>query len=182
MGGSQKFKYDATQIVDAPEYHELARAMGGLTWGTWEHEVRPVEERIKDFCTSYPPDDPVKFSRGSLDRKGKGEFTPGTDDNRRKRFLATDWRPGSIYDLLARYGLKMSDAPPRPAHEVHLDPFKTVARRRNMKLRVLHGDIDISPQDMDAAKAEYLDRQEKQQAAQDIRQARRQMKDDLKKG
>jgi hypothetical protein len=179
MARAKKPKYDSTRIVDAPEHHELARAMGAMTWGTWEHGFRPLEERIKDFCASYPPDDPVKFSRGSLARNGKAEFAPGSSKNRLARFTATDWRPGSLHALLARYGLKLSDAPPRPERQLQLDPFKIVARRRNMKLRVLHGDIDVSPQDMDAAKAEYLDRREKQQAAQDIRQARQQMKDEL---
>ncbi len=104
---------------------------------------------------------------------------PGTTKSRLERFLATDWRPGSVHDLLARYGLKLPDSPPKLDRELHLDPFKTVARRRNMKLRVLHGNIDVSPQDMDAAKAEYLDRREKQQAAQEIRAARRRMKEEL---
>ncbi len=64
MPRAKKQYYDPARIVDAPEHHSRARAMGTLTWGTWEHDVRPVEERIKDFCAAYPPGDPVRFSQG----------------------------------------------------------------------------------------------------------------------
>jgi hypothetical protein len=48
-----------------------------------------------------------------------------------------------------------------------------------MKLRVLHGGVDIEPSNMDAAKADYLDRQEKRQAAADVREALRKMHQDI---
>lgn len=152
--------------------------MGTLTWG---HGIRPAEERVKDFCAAYPPEDPVTFCKGSLKKNRKKEFVVGTTTTRLARFRATDWRPGSLHDLLAVYGLKLPNAPAQSDRALQLDPLKTVTRRRNMKLRVLHSDIDTSPMDMDAAKAEYLDRQEKQQAALEIREARQRMKAELKK-
>jgi hypothetical protein len=39
--------------------------------------------------------------------------------------------------------------------------------------------VDIEPQDMDAAKAEYLDRQEAKQAAHHVREALKKMRDEL---
>jgi len=39
--------------------------------------------------------------------------------------------------------------------------------------------VDIEPSNMDAAKAEFLDRQEKKQAAADVRLALRRMKEEL---
>jgi len=82
-------------------------------------------------------------------------------------------------ELLARYGLKLAGAPAvlRPIFEPA--PFRETAQRRNVKLRVLHGSVDIEPSNMDAAKAEFLDRQEKKQAAADVRLALRRMKEEL---
>jgi hypothetical protein len=57
--------------------------------------------------------------------------------------------------------------------------FRETARRRNQKLRALHGGVDIEPQDMDAAKAEILDKTEKKLAAEQIREAPKRMKGEL---
>jgi hypothetical protein len=47
---------------------------------------------------------------------------------------------------------------------------------------VLHGGVDIEPADMDAAKAEFLDLQERKRAAQETRDAIRRMKAELDTG
>jgi uncharacterized membrane protein YdbT with pleckstrin-like domain len=47
-------------------------------------------------------------------------------------------------------------------------------------LRVLHGGVDIEPADMDAAKADFLDRQVAARAAQDVREALKRMNDELR--
>src|SRR4051812_41908855 len=104
--------YDARNIVDAPEYYEYCRAMGTLTWGTWDHGVRPVEERLKDFLVAYPPEDPIRFTPGgSLARQPDGTFAPGSPATRMQRFLAEDWQAGSLHEVLSRYGLKLSGGP-----------------------------------------------------------------------
>src|SRR5580704_17100210 len=41
--------YAADEIEDAPEFHDLARAMGTMTRGTWDSESRSADERIQDF-------------------------------------------------------------------------------------------------------------------------------------
>src|SRR2546426_143312 len=41
--------YSVADIVDAPEHYAYARAMGLLTWGTWDVGERPVEERLGDL-------------------------------------------------------------------------------------------------------------------------------------
>jgi F420-dependent methylenetetrahydromethanopterin dehydrogenase len=57
--------------------------------------------------------------------------------------------------------------------------MRDTTKRRNIRLRVLHGGVDIEPENMDAAKAEYLDRQESKQAAQDVRDALKRMHQEL---
>ena len=57
--------------------------------------------------------------------------------------------------------------------------MRDTTRRRNIRLRLLHGGVDIEPENMDAAKAEYLDRQEQKQAAKDIKDAVKKMRDEL---
>ena len=180
----EKAHYDPAAIVDAPEHYEYSRAMGILTWGTWDHEARPLEQRIAEFVSAYPPTNSVKFTPGGslvITEKGR-TFAPGTAQSRFERFLAGDWRPGSVHELLSRYGLKMLSAPPIQSRPFEPGSVRDTTRRRNIRLRMLHGGVDIEPENMDAAKAEYLDRQESKRAAQDIRQATRRMKDELSKG
>lgn len=178
---AKKVYYNRKQIVDAREHYERAWAAGVLSWGTWDHAPRPVEHRIADFCDAFPPEDPVKNLGGSARRGPTGDYAPGDRSSRLERFLADDWRPGSIHALLATYGLKLRGGPAPLDREVLLAPFKAVARRRNAKLRVLHGSIDESPENMDAAKADYLDKRERQAAAKQIREARKRMRRELDK-
>jgi hypothetical protein len=167
--------YDQSQIVDAPEFHGLARAMGTLTAGTWNDTPRSFEDRRADFLFAYPPSGPVKNISGRLQRQQDRTFAPSKEQMRLERFLSYSWAHGSLYELLSRFGLTMRNAPPHQEHALTLDPLREVAKRRNIRLRVLHGGVDVEPANMDAAKAEYLDRQEKQQAARDIREARARM-------
>jgi hypothetical protein len=60
--------------------------------------------------------------------------------------------------------------------------MRDTTRRRNIRLRLLHGGVDIEPENMDAAKAEYLDREETRRAAQEVREAVKRMKDELSEG
>ncbi len=171
--------YDVGDIVDAPEFNGLARAMGVMTWETWDDEPRPFEERLRDFLFAYPPSDPVRYVGGRLQRQGDGTFAPGDRDVRLARFFSGSWDHGSIHELLSRFGLKIRNGPSRQEYLLRLDGLKDVAKRRNVRLRVLHGGVDVEPMNMDAAKAEYLDRQEKQQAARDVRAARARMEKEL---
>ena len=83
-----------------------------LTWGTWDHAERPFEERVKDFVRAFPPENPVRFSPGgSLVRQPDGSYGPGGIESRLERFSASDWRPGSVHELLSRYGLKLAGGP-----------------------------------------------------------------------
>ena len=47
---------------------------------------------------------------------------------------------------------------------------------------MLHGGVDIEPVDMDAAKADFLDKQEAARAAQDVRDALKRMNEELREG
>jgi hypothetical protein len=172
--------YDSDDVRDAPEHHEHARAMGTLTWGTWDHSVRPFEQRRQDFVAAFPPADPVRFSPGGgLIRQQDGTFAPGSPASRLQRFLADDWVPGSIHELLSRYGLRLSNGPAHRERSFVAGSFRDTARKRNHRLRVLHGGVDIEAADMDAAKAEFLDVQEKKRAAEEVRQALKQMRSEL---
>jgi len=172
--------YNVADLVDAPEHYPYSRSMGILTWGTWDHEVRPFEQRAEDFRCAFPPDDPVKFiPGGDLVRQADGRLGQAAPSRRLERFLQADWRPGSLHDLLARYGLKLRGGPLRVDRPFVPAPLRDTARNRNVKLRVLHGGVDVEPANMDQAKAEYLDRQEKTQAAKDVRAAIQRMNDDL---
>ena len=173
--------YDPSAIVDAPEYYEYARAMGVLTWGTWDHDIRPVAQRIADFTSTYPPDDPTRFTTSGslLPCPDPLRFAPGTPESRLQRFLSADWRPGSIHELLSRHGLRLVGAPERQARPFEPGSVRDTTRRRNIRLRLLHGGVDIEPENMDAAKAEYLDREESRRAAQEVREAIRRMKGEL---
>jgi hypothetical protein len=176
----EQLQYDVSRISDAPQFHELSRAMGLLTWGIWDPATRPVEERIKDFVSSFPPKDPTARLQGFLTKRDDGSYAPSERGERAARFGERSWRPGTLFEMLARYGLQIEGAPASNESPFAPASFKETARRRNMKLRVLHGGVDIEPADMDAAKAEFLDRQEKQRAAQEIRAARQKMAEDLK--
>lgn len=167
--------FDPADILDAPEFHEEARAMGILTTGTWDEDRRSFEDRRADFLFAHPPADPTRNIGGRLQRQDDRSFAPGDQRARLERFLAPTWNLGSIHEVLSRFGLRMKSAPPYEGHLVRLDPLRDVAKRRNVRLRVLHGGVDVEPANMDAAKAEFLDRQEKEQAARDIRQARQRM-------
>jgi hypothetical protein len=175
--------YNQADLLDAPEHHEYSRAMGILTWGTWDHGVRPVEQRIKDFLAAYPPADPVRHSAGgSLQRQADGTYAPGSLETRTQRFLSKDWRAASLHELLSRYGLKLAGGPVRQDRPFTPGAFRETAKKRNLRLRVLHGGVDIEPADMDAAKAEFLDLQERKRAAQETRDAIRRMKAELDTG
>ena len=123
--------YDPSAIVDAPEYYEYARAMGVLTWGTWDHDVRPVGQRIADFTSTNPPDDSTRLTpSGSLIASPDPlRFTPGTHESRLQRFLSADWRPGSIHELLSRHGLKLPNAPERQARPFEPGSVRDTTRR-----------------------------------------------------
>ena len=171
--------YDPGLLEDAPEHHALARALGTLTWTGWDSTTRPVEDRIADFVAAYPPLNPVKYVGGSLRRSEDGTVGPSEAAHRLARFQATDWRPGSLFELAARYGLTIRGTVAPPQLNFEPAEMKETARRRNVRLRVLHGGVDVEPSDMDAAKALLLDREEKQQAARDIRAARAKMDSEL---
>jgi hypothetical protein len=182
MVGRSRERYDPAGIRDAPEHHGYARAMGSLTWGTWDHGVRPVEERIRDFVAAYPPDSPARFvGGGEMVRRKDRTHVAATTASRLERLLAKGGRPGSLGELLARYGLaidslgevQLTASPPIAA--------KGAARQRNVRLRVLHGGVDVEPTDMDEAKASYLETKEKKEAAEQVRNALRRMRKELER-
>ena len=172
--------YDPAKIVDAPEHYAYSNAMGILARGTWDHSVRPIEQRFHDFVSTFPPEDPVQFSAGgSLHRGADGALEPGTQETRLQRFLARDWRMGSLHELLARYGLRLSDGPAPRERPFQPESMHEAGRRRNKRLRTLHGRVDIEASDMNAAKAEFLEQQDRKKAAQEIKDAVSQMLEDL---
>src|SRR5438445_10383518 len=109
--GDTEPAFRADSIVDAPEYYEYARGMGLLTWGTWDTDVRPLEERLKDFLQAYPAATPVRFQGSMLARNARGEYGPAEDGARMARFRAVDNSFGALVETLARYGLKLPGAP-----------------------------------------------------------------------
>ena len=176
-------RYNPDELRDAPEFHAFARALGILTWGTWDHGERPFEQRVRDFVLAFPPEDPTRFSpNGCLTRHDDGSYAPSSSAERLKRFTATDWRPGSLAELLSRYGLKLANGPSYQERLFEPGAFRETARKRNRRLRVLHGGVDIEPADMDAAKADFLDKQEAARAAQDVRAALKRMNEELSQG
>jgi hypothetical protein len=164
------------EIVDAPEHHEYARAMGLLTWGTWDPDRRPFEERLKDFLQAYPADAPTRFQGPMLAKSAEGEYGPAPEGARLERIEGLDNSFGALGEALARYGLKRQSASPYSPCEIEVAPFREVTRARNQRLRVLHGKVDIEADNMDAAKAAELDRLEKKNAAEQIREARERMR------
>jgi hypothetical protein len=174
--------YEPEDIVDAPEHHVLSKALGILTWSIWDHDVRPVSERKRDFVTAFPPRDPTLFSLGGMERKSDHEWVPRARDQELERFLHRDGRANGVDSLLARYGLKLRGAGPLHVRTTPVRDSLQAARERNHALRVLHGSVDIEPKDMDAAKSAFLDQQEKRRAAEEIRAARKRLLDELKDG
>lgn len=178
--------YDPAKIVDAPEFHGLARSLGTLTWGAWDHTSRTFEERKADFVAAHPPEDPLRYMEPRLQQEpsGPNTFVPPPTKHRNEQLQTWTFDTGTIHDLLARFGLRLTDGPPlerwrKSSEGVALAPRRDLARRRNYKLRVLHGKADIEPTDMDAAKAEYIEHQEKKRAAREVREARRRMREEL---
>jgi hypothetical protein len=168
--------YSSKKIVDAPEHYEYARAMGLLTWDTWNHEPCSFEERLKRFTMAYPVGNPARFQGSLLGRTRSSHFGPVPTETRLSRFQAEDNSFGSFSEILARYGLKCLNRP-------RYTPLPVVGRKlreltiiRNQKLRQLHGSVDIEPLEMGEAKAAELDRLEKQKAAEEIRLARERMR------
>ena len=181
MKSSTEKHYDPDQIVDAPEYYQYSRAFGILTWGSWDHRVRSFGDRVREFMRSFPPADPVRNSPGgSLLRDVKGGFVSGSGSSRLARFGAGDWKTGSFYELLARYGLKTRGSPRRRPSGFEPGSSREAAKRRNIKLRMLHGGVDVEPSNMDAAKAAYLDKAESKKAAGEVRAAVKRMQEELR--
>jgi hypothetical protein len=168
--------YFLADIVDAPEHHNYARAMGLLTWGTWDAEVRPLEERLKDFLQAYPAEAPAKFQGSMLSKSPDGEYGPAPEQARLRRIEALDGSFGTIAEALARYGLKRLTGSEYVLREVDIAPFREVKRARNQRLRFLHGRVDIEADNMDEAKAAELERLEKKQLAAEVRRARAEMR------
>jgi hypothetical protein len=180
MAASKKPYYDSSQLHDAPEHQALARSVGTLSWGTWDGDVRPVAERVADFVAAYPPRDPARHLTGFATRQSDGSIAPSTAEARLRRLLVRDWAPGSLHELAARFGLRFNDAPPPKERQFEPADMKATAKKRNLRLRVLHGGVDVEPVDMDAAKASLLDSAEKRRAAEQVREARRRMSEELK--
>ncbi len=180
--------YDPSKIVDAPAFHDLGRSLGTLTWGTWDHSKRTFEERKSEFIAAHPPGDPLRYTEPGLRqvRPGLNEFAPPTSEARIERLRSTKFKSGSIHELLARFGLRLVDGPPvetwRDSSEgVEHARRRELAKRRNHKLRVLHGKADIEAKNMDAAKAEYIEREEKKRSAREVREAVHRMRDELRR-
>jgi|GEM_PF-3864013 len=168
--------YNPDDIIDAPEHHEYARAMGLLTWGTWDLEARPFEERLKDFLQAFPTETPSRFQGSMLVKTSEGEYGPAAQDERLVRLRAIDSSFGSLAESLARYGLKRRGGPQYVPCAIEVASFRETTRVRNQRLRVLHGRVDIEADNMDEAKAAEIERLEKKRAAEQIRAARESMR------
>ena len=73
----------------------------------------------------------------------------------------------------------MKGQPPPPTLRFEPEPSREAAKRRNVRLRMMHGGVDVEPSDMDAAKAAYLDKQESRKAAREVRAAVEKMHEEL---
>src|SRR2546421_379191 len=135
--------YSVSDITDAVEHHEYSRAMGLLTWGTWDTAERPFEERLKDFLHAYPPNAPACFQGTMLTRTSEGEYGPASEAARLTRVRASDNSFGTLVDALARYGLKLNSGPLYRPHQINVSPFLQITRIRNQRLRKIHGGVDI---------------------------------------
>ena len=168
--------YDADDIVDAPEHHEYARAMGLFTWGTWDTEPRPFEERLKDFLQAHPPEEPARFQGSMLRKTSEGEYGPGAEGERLLRLRAIDSSFGTLAEALARYGLKLQALPKYAPSPVVTSPFREITRLRNQRLRMLHGRVEVEAENMDEMKRTELERLERKAAAEQVRRAREEMR------
>ena len=168
--------YSAEDIIDAPEHHEYARAMGLLTWGTWDAGARSFEDRVKDFVQASPAAAPARFQGSILVKISEGEYGPADQAERVARVGRTDNSFGTLAEVLARYGLKLRKGVQYASRHVEVSAFRDVTRVRNQRLRVLHGRVDVEADNMDEAKAAELDRLEKKHAAEQIREARERMR------
>lgn len=182
--GGRKRIYRPEELVDAPEYHAYSRAFGILEAGLWEHRVRSVGERIREFVHAFPPNEPGRNTEGSFSLRDLGALRASGSKAWLGRFAAEDgqWRSGSVCELLARYGLKMKGTSTAPGDAFEPVDLRTASRRRNQKLRVLHGTADLEAGDMDAAKIEFMERQERVRAAREARAAVTQMQRELDAG
>jgi hypothetical protein len=174
--------YNPDDIIDAPEHQEYARAMGLLTWGSWDVDVRPFEERLKDFLQAYPVDAPVRFQGSMLAKTSSGEYGPAAVGERLARIEGIDNSFGTLAEALARYGLKRRVGPQYVPGKIDVAPFREVTRVRNQRLRMLHGRVDIEADNMDEAKAAEIDRLEKKHAAEQVREVRERMRRELAEG
>src|SRR5689334_1297817 len=129
--------YDVSAIHDAPEHHDLARCLGTLTPGSWDDSIRSFEERRSDFVFAYPPAAPARNMAGANGGPPRKSGASPTLN----RFLEKSWRAGTLYELLSRFGLRIDGAPPHASDNFVPGEFREVARRRNLKLRVLHGGV-----------------------------------------
>ena len=68
----------------------------------------------------------------------------------------------------------------RPPSTFEPSSSREAAKRRNIKLRMLHGGVDVEPSNMDAAKAAYLDKEESRKAAEEVRAAVKRMQGELR--
>lgn len=172
----QQGVYHPGDIVDAPEHYEYARAMGLLTWSTWDAEVRSFGERLRDFLQACPPETPVRFQGSLLVKSQDGEYDPAPEGQRLERLEAVDHSFGSLTETLARYGLKRRGGPEYLPRDIEVGSFREVTRVRNQRLRAIHGRVDIEAENMDEAKVAELERLEKKRAADQIREARERMR------
>jgi hypothetical protein len=113
-----------------------------------------------------------------LAQKADGEYGPAPETHRRERFIAKDSSFGTMEEALARFGLKLQGGPDYIRRGVEVAAFREVTRVRNQRLRELHGRVDVEAPSMDEAKVAEIERLEKRQAAEQIRQARARMRDD----
>lgn len=172
---SEEF-YRTADIIDAPEQHEYARAMGLLTWGTWDNGERPFENRLSDFLQAHPPKAPARFQGSMLTKSAEGEYGPATSEERLIRLRVPNNSFGTLAEVLARYGLKQRSGPQYVPQTVEVSPFREITRLRNQRLRALHGRADVEAENMDEAKAVEIERLERKQAAEQIREARERMR------
>jgi len=168
--------HSADDVIDAPEHHEYARAMGLLTWGTWDAGVRSFEDRLKDFVQASPSEVPARFQGSMLTKISEGEYGPAVQAERVARVKRTDNSFGTLTEVLARYGLKLRNGAQYAPRHVEVAAFRDVTRVRNQRLRVLHGRVDVEADNMDEAKVAELERLEKKRTAEQIRDARERMR------
>src|SRR5262245_26745119 len=114
--------YRVHDIVDAEEHHEYARAMGLLTWNTWDIDERSFDDRLKDFIEAYPPASPAQF-QGSMLARNDRDYGPAPKDLRLDRLVSDGSSFGALPEVLARYGLKLRNGPHYMLREIEVTPF-----------------------------------------------------------